>query len=100
VRLTLDGPGTPCQASLVVAAITHLCGGFAESVTFPEGVIVSIKDIITTGYIAALVAILVWFPLVAIHGYRQWWVVTFYAVAAAAMIGGDITRIVARNRKS
>lgn len=72
------------------------------SITFPAGVIVStIKTKILGAYIMAILAVFVWGPLIALHGYRQWWVVMFYAVFASAIIAGSISRyrIVRRNRK-
>ena len=71
------------------------------SITFPEAVIVSVKTIITTAYALAILAVMVWGPLIALHGYRQWWVVMFYAIVASASIGGIVShyRIVRRNRK-
>jgi hypothetical protein len=58
--------------------------------------------ILSIAYIAAFLAVLVWGPLIALHGYRQWWVVLFYAIIAVATIGGLIShhRIVRRNRTS
>jgi hypothetical protein len=72
------------------------------SITFPEGVIVSPKTIITNAYMLVLLAIMVWGPLIALHGYRQWWAVLFYAEIASAFIGGSIIhyRTVRRNRMS
>jgi hypothetical protein len=61
------------------------------SITFPEGVVVSTKTIITNGYMAVLLAIMVWGPLLALHGYRQWWAVLFYAAVAGGTIGGIIS---------
>ncbi len=62
----------------------------------------TIKTRILGAYITAIVAAFVWGPLIALHGYRQWYVVMFYAVFASAIIGGSIShyRIVRRNRKS
>ena len=50
----------------------------------------------------AIVAAFVWFPLIAMHGYRHWWAVTFYAIFASASIAGIIShyRIGRRNRES
>lgn len=73
------------------------------SITFPAGVIVStIKTRILGAYITAILAVFLWGPLIALHGYRQWFVVMFYAVFASAIIAGSIShyRIVRRNRKS
>jgi hypothetical protein len=73
------------------------------SITFPEEVIVStINTIIASAYIAVILAALVLGPLILLHGYRQWWLVTVYAGAAIAITGGSISRyrIGRRNRKS
>jgi hypothetical protein len=73
------------------------------SITSPEGVIVSKgPGIFSIAYIAVFLAVLVWGPLIALHGYRQWWVVLFYAVIAVATIGGLIGhhRIAGRNGTS
>ena len=58
--------------------------------------------IILGAYMLVLLAALVFGPLIILHGYRAWWLVTFYAVAASAAIGGSISRyrIVRRSRKS
>jgi len=58
--------------------------------------------IILSAYIAVLMAALLLGPLIVLHGYRAWWLVTFYAVLASAAIGGSISRyrMVRRNRKS
>ncbi len=62
----------------------------------------TIKNFILGGYIAAILAVIIWLPLIALHGYRQWWVVIFYAGFFGAVIAGTIShyRIVGRNRKS
>jgi hypothetical protein len=62
----------------------------------------TVKTIIINAYILAILAVMVWGPLVALHGYRQWWVVVFYAAAASGIIGGTIShyRIVRRNRSA
>jgi general stress protein CsbA len=73
------------------------------SITFPEGVMVSTtKTIISSAYIAVILVAIVWAPLIALHGYRSWFVVTVYAGVAIAIIGGLIShyRIARRNRKS
>jgi uncharacterized membrane protein len=73
------------------------------SITFPEGVIVrNTGTIILNAYIAVLLAALVLGPLVILHGYRAWWLVTFYALAGIGYIGGSISRyrMGRRNRKS
>lgn len=41
-------------------------------------------------YFLVLGAVIVWGGLVALHGYRQWWVVTFFALTAVGIIGGSI----------
>ena len=41
-------------------------------------------------YMFVLGAVIVWGGLIALHGYRQWWVVLFYALTAAGLIGGSI----------
>jgi hypothetical protein len=75
----------------------HLPGGVIVSTTKTPG-----PTVITSAYIAVFLAVLVWGPLIALHGYRQWWVVLFYAVIACATIGGLIShhRIAGRNGKS
>ena len=52
----------------------------------------AIGTIIASAYIAVILAALVLGPLVILHGYRAWWLVTFYAGAAVAIIGGIISR--------
>ena len=42
-------------------------------------------------YILVLVALLVWFPLIRLHGYRSWVILTFYIVAGVATLGGIIS---------
>lgn len=71
------------------------------NIAFPEGVIVRATKIFTDAYMAVLLVIFVWGPLVALHGYRTWWVVTFYALFAIAVISGSIARyrFVRGNRK-
>ena len=58
--------------------------------------------IIASAYIAVILAALVLGPLVILHGYRAWWLVTFYAGAAIAILGGIISRhrILAAQRRS
>ena len=48
----------------------------------------SAGTIILNAYIAVILVVLVWGPLIVLHGYRAWWLVTFYAVVAVATIGG------------
>jgi hypothetical protein len=52
-------------------------------------------------YITAIVAVFLWGPLIALHGYREWWVVMFYAAFIGAVIAGSIShyRLVRQNRK-
>ena len=61
-----------------------------------------IKNIFISVYFAACLAALVWVPLVIMHGYRQWWLVTLYALMAVTAAAGSINhyRIGRRNRKS
>lgn len=61
----------------------------------------TIKTRILGAYITAILAVFFWVPLITLHGYRQWWVVMFYAVFAAAIIAGSIShyRIARRSRK-
>jgi hypothetical protein len=59
--------------------------------SIPEGVIVKTAgNIILSAYIAVIMAALVLGPLVILHGYRAWWLVTFYVLAFGATIGGII----------
>ena len=51
-------------------------------------------------YIAILMAALILGPLVLLHGYREWWLVVFYAVFACATIGGIISHYSAGSRHS
>jgi hypothetical protein len=41
-------------------------------------------------YMLVIGVLIVWGGLIALHGYRQWWVLTFYIVVAAAILGGSI----------
>jgi len=61
-----------------------------------------IRTIISDAYMMAILAVGVWGPLIALHGYRQWWVVTFYAAWACAVLGGSISRygLVRHNRNA
>jgi H+/Cl- antiporter ClcA len=74
--------------------------------TFPEGVIVStaekITQVFSAAYMAVLMVVFVLGPLIALHGYRVWWVDTFYACFAVAIIGGSIGRyrLVRQSRKA
>lgn len=58
--------------------------------------------VILSAYIAVIMAALLLGPLILLHGYRQWWLVTFYAGAVIASIGGGISHygMVRRARKS
>lgn len=65
-----------------------------------EGVIVRrIGTVIIDAYVAIILVALVFGPLVVLHGYRAWWLVTFYAVVGTATVGGIISRyrVVGRN---
>jgi hypothetical protein len=53
---------------------------------------VSIKNTISLTYTLVILVALIWVPLITLHGYREWWAVVFYAVAACAVIGGMISR--------
>jgi Na+/H+-dicarboxylate symporter len=58
-------------------------------ITLPDGVIMKTAGtILMNAWAALIVAVLVLGPLVLMHGYRQWWVVIFYAVGFAGTIGG------------
>jgi hypothetical protein len=71
------------------------------SITFPEGVIVRVIGIAIAGaYVTVILAALVLGPLILLHGYRQWWVVTFYAVVAVGVFGGSISRFLDGRRHS
>lgn len=61
-----------------------------------------IKNIFISVYFAACLAAFTWVPLVMMHGYRQWWLVTLYALMAVTAAAGSINhyRIGRRNRKS
>jgi len=58
--------------------------------------------IIMNAYAALILAVLVLGALVLLHGYRQGWVLIFYAAAAIGTVAGIIShyRVVQRNRKS
>jgi hypothetical protein len=88
---------------------TPLYGGFMApgrnlrvvSIGFPEGVIVRAGNIILSAYIAVLMAALILGPLVILHGYRAWWLSTFYALGFIAAIGGGVGHFrTARQAKS
>lgn len=61
----------------------------------------NLTTIISDAYMAVILVVFVLGPLILLHGYRQWWVVTFYALFAIATIGGSIARyrLVRRNRR-
>ena len=61
-----------------------------------------VRTIMTDAYMLALLAVSVWGPLITLHGYRQWWAVTFYAAFGCAIIAGAISRyrFVRRNRSA
>lgn len=73
------------------------------SITFPEGAIVrKVGTVLLDAYVAVIVVALIWGPLIVLHGYRAWWLVTFYAVIAVATVGGIVShyRFARRNGKS
>lgn len=49
-------------------------------------------------YITIILAALILGPLVLLHGYRQWWVVTFYAILIVGSVGGIIDHAVTGQR--
>jgi hypothetical protein len=61
-----------------------------------------VRTILSDVYMFVILAVSIWGPLITLHGYRQWWVVTFYAAFACAAIGGSIShyRLVGRNRST
>jgi hypothetical protein len=61
----------------------------------------SIKNTFISAYFAAWLAASVVVPLYVWHGYRQWWLVTFYAILVATAAAGSIShyRTARRNRK-
>ena len=46
--------------------------------------------IILGAYIAVIMVALFLGPLILLHGYREWWLVTFDVLFACAFIGGSI----------
>jgi hypothetical protein len=73
------------------------------SIAFPEGVIVrTIRIFIFSAYMTVCVAALILGPLIILHGYRAWWVDTFYGALGIAAIGGNIShyRTARRNNHS
>jgi Zn-dependent protease len=61
-----------------------------------------IKNIFLSAYFAAWLAAFILVPLIGMHGYRQWWLVTLYVLMAVTAVAGSINhyRIGRRNRKS
>jgi hypothetical protein len=61
-----------------------------------------IKNIVLSAYFATWLAAFIVGPLVLMHGYRQWWLVTLYALLAVAAAAGSIShyRTERRSRKS
>jgi len=61
-----------------------------------------VKNIFLSAYFAAWLAAFIVGPLILMHGYRQWWLVTLYALLAVAAAAGSIShyRAERRNRKS
>jgi hypothetical protein len=51
----------------------------------------STGQIITGIYIAVIVALIIWFPLITLHGYRVWWVDVFYGTFALSVVSGSIS---------
>jgi len=41
-------------------------------------------------YFLVLGLAIVWGSLITLHGYRQWWVLTFFILAAVGVLGGSI----------
>jgi hypothetical protein len=62
----------------------------------------SIKNVFISAYFAAWLAAFIVVPLIVMHGYRQWWLVTLYALMAVTAVAGSIThyRTGRRNRRS
>jgi hypothetical protein len=64
-----------------------------------EGVIMKVVNTALAGaYITVILAALILGPLYLLHGYRQWWVVTFYAILIAGSLGGIISHAVGGQR--
>ncbi|MGH3255494.1 MAG: hypothetical protein ACRDOU_08810 [Streptosporangiaceae bacterium] len=61
-----------------------------------------ITQVSSNAYMAVLLVVFVLGPLIVMHGYRVWWVDTFYAAFAVATISGSIGRyrLVRRNRRA
>lgn len=71
------------------------------SITFPEGAIVrKVGTVTLDAYVAVLLAALFLGPLIILHGYRAWWLDTFYAVVVIATIGGIISHYRIGNRSA
>jgi Cu/Ag efflux pump CusA len=71
--------------------------------TSPWGVIVGrIKNILISAYFTVWMALVVYFPLFVLHGYRYWWLIALYALMAATAAAGSISHYLTgrRNRKS
>jgi hypothetical protein len=63
---------------------------------------VSARNILIAVYTLAIIGgLMVWLFLIRLHGYRQWWLMTFYAGFAGAVIAGCVSRhdLARRNRK-
>jgi hypothetical protein len=60
------------------------------------------KNIITSTYIWVILLAFVYGPLVALHGWREWWVLVFYGVVTAGVVGGFLSHYgnVGRTSKS
>jgi hypothetical protein len=43
-------------------------------------------------YIAVVLVLFIWLPLIRLHGYRIWWVDLFYGSFAVGVVGGVIGR--------
>jgi hypothetical protein len=61
-----------------------------------------IKNVFIAAYFAACMAAVIYVPLIVWHGYRQWWLDSFYALMAVTAAAGSIShyRTERRNRKS
>lgn len=60
----------------------------------------TVRTIIFSAYMTVCVVALILGPLVVLHGYRAWWVDTFYAVLACAVIGGNVSHHRSAQRSS
>lgn len=63
------------------------------------GVVGRIRTIFMTAYFAAWLAAVIWVPLFVMHGYRQWWLVAFYALMAVTALAGSINHYRIGRRK-